>query len=108
MGKKKSSSRRKRRSPEEIIADLQEEIRRVRDRQVARELKKSPSHKLSMAAIRSIDRALESAGQEGNTSLRHALADARKPLAAYLEKQGVRLPRARLPRGRRPKDDAAD
>lgn len=105
MAKKKASKkRRKRRSPEEIIADLQEEIKRVRSRQRARELKESPSHKAALAAVKSIDKALKVAADESETPLRHALADARKPLGAYLEKQGVELPKANLPKGPRPRE----
>ena len=95
--------RRKRRSPEEIISDLQEEIRRVRSRQAARELKRSPSHKASIAVVKSIDKALILAADEGETALRHSLADARKALGTYLEEKGVRLPKANLPKGPRPR-----
>ena len=95
--------RRKRRTPDEIIADLQEEIRRVRARQKARELKESPAHKTALAALKALDKALDVAAEENETALRHALADGRKALGAYLEKQGVRLPKANLPKGPRPK-----
>ena len=101
--KDSGSPRRKRRSPDEIIADLQEEIRRVRERQKARELEESPAHKAALKALRSLDRALDVAARESATSLRHALADGRKALGAYLENQGVRLPKANLPKGRRPR-----
>jgi len=104
---KKSSSarkRRKRRSSEEIIADLQEEIRRVRARQKARELKSSPGHKAALGAIRAIDKALEAATQEGDSVLRHVLADTRKGLGAYLEKKGIELPRIQLPKGPKPRE----
>ncbi len=112
MAKKKAAAparkRRKKRTPEEIISDLQEEIRRVRSRQKAKELKSSPAFKSAMAAIKSVDKALDAAAQENNTALRHALADARKPLGTYLETQGLRLPKANLPKGPRPrKNDPA-
>ncbi|MEW6072644.1 MAG: hypothetical protein AB1726_08650 [Planctomycetota bacterium] len=100
--------RRQRRSPEEIINDLQEEIRRVRARQTARELKRSPAHKAAIATIRAIDKALAFAAGENETALRHALADARKPLGAYLEEKGVRLPKANLPKGPRPRGAAKE
>ena len=105
MAKKKeaAAARRKRRSPDEIIADLQDEIRRVRARQKARELKQSPAHKAALAAVRSLDKALEAAALESETALRHALADGRKALGSYLETQGVRLPKANLPKGPRPR-----
>jgi len=105
MAKKKSTKKRaKRRSAEQIIADLQEEIRRVRQRQRARELKGSPSHKAAMLALKAIDKALKVAAEHEETSLRHCLADSRKSLAAYLEKQGLNLPKANLPKGPRPKE----
>jgi len=105
MAKKKSTKkRRKRRSADEIIDDLQEEIRRVRARQRARELKSSPAHKTSLAALKAIDKALEVAAEEGETALRHALADGRKALGSYLAKRGLELPKANLPKGPRPKD----
>ena len=103
MSPNPTRKRRKRRSPEEIIADLQEEIQRVKDRQVARELKQSPAHKSALLAIKSIDKALESAAEEGLTPLRHVLADARKSLGAYLEERGLRLPKVNLPKGPRPR-----
>ena len=109
MAKKKQArsaaggKRRQRRSPEQMIADLQKQIEEVKARAVARELKQSAAVKHALAAVRAIDKALEAAAEEDNTPLRHVLADARKPLAEYLTAQGVRLPKARLPRGRRPK-----
>lgn len=103
MAKKTRSSKRRRRSPDQIIADLQDEIRRVRARQKAKELKGSPAHKAAIAAVKSLDKALRAAADEGETALRHALADGRKSLGAYLEGQGMVLPKANLPKGPRPK-----
>ena len=98
--------RRKRRSPEEIIADLQAEIRRVRLRAKARELKSSPAFKASLSAMRAIDKALKSARTEGDTGLRHALAAARRSIGGYLEEQGLKLPKSSdLPKSPRPKSD---
>ena len=105
MAKKKSTKKRaKRRSSEQIISDLQEEIRKVRSRQRAKELKDSPAHKAAMIAIKAIDKALKIAGESDETNLRHCLADGRKSLAAYLEKQGVSLPKVNLPKGPKPKE----
>ena len=103
MAKKKASGdRRTRRSPEQMIKDLQQQIEEVRSRATAKELKQSPSMKRTITIVRSLNKALEEASQEKNTSLRHALADAHKPLAVFLESQGVRTPKPRMPRGRRP------
>jgi len=106
MAKKKSKvaiKKRKRRSDEEIIQDLQSRIREVKERQSAKDMQKSPTMKASIAALRAVDRALEVAANHGETGLRHALADARKPLVEFLQRAGLRTPRANLPRGRRPK-----
>jgi hypothetical protein len=86
-----------------MIADLEAKIREVKNRAQAKELKQSPSVKEAMKVIRGVDKALEVAAEEGNNALRHALADARKPLAEFLEGQGLKLPKARVPRGRKPK-----
>jgi uncharacterized small protein (DUF1192 family) len=94
---------RKRRTPEEIIADLQAEIERVKAKAAKKEIQESPAHKAGLAAARSLSKASEMAREEGATALAHALADARQPLAAYFEEQGVELPKAPRPRGRRPK-----
>ena len=106
MAKKKKSikKRAKRRTSDQIIEDLQEEIRRVRSRQRARELKDSPAHKAAIVAIKAIDKALKIAAEHEETNLRHCLADGRKSLAAYLEKQGLNLPKVSLPKGPRPKE----
>ncbi len=98
-----AARKRHRRSIEEQISDLEEEKTRLLDRLKARELKTSPAHKASLGALRRIDKALNIAADEGETNLRHALAEARRALGEYLEKKGVRLPKARLPKGPRPK-----
>lgn len=113
MAKKKSKAtaksapkkRRKRRSPEEIIQDLQTEIRRVRERMAAKELKRSPAIRAAISTIKSMDKALEAAAEEGDGPLRHALADARKALGGHLESRTLRLPKANLPKGPRPKTE---
>jgi len=105
MAKKKTerkTGKRIRRNDEQLIADLKERIKELRARQDAREIKRSPAIKAALAAVRFLDKALEAAALEGSSPLRHALADSRKPLADFLTSMGVRLPKARLPRGRRP------
>ena len=95
--------KRYRRTDEELIADLKQKLDDLRVRQESRALKESPAVRSAIAVVRAIDRALEEAAEANETALRHVLADCRKPLAEYLESSGLRLPRARLPRGRRPK-----
>ncbi len=99
---KKSGGRRKRRSADEMIADLQAKIQEVQARAAAKELKSSPAIKRTITIVRGINKAMDEAAQEKNGSLRHALADAHRALAGYLESQGVTPPKPRMPRGRRP------
>jgi len=102
---KKVAKKRKRRSDEELIQDLQSRIKEVKERQAAREVLKSPEMKSAVKALTAIDRALDVAAEHNATPLRHALADARRPLVAELERNGFKTPKANLPRGRRPKVD---
>jgi hypothetical protein len=104
MAKKKSSeSRRKRRSPEEMIADLQKQISSLKERAEARELKQSAAIKATLTAVKAIDKGIEAAKAEDNTQLRHVLMDARTPLAEHLTGLGMNLPKQQRPKGRRPK-----
>jgi len=96
-------TRRKRRTEEEIIAELQEKIQAVRKRATVKEAKKSPAFKAAFAALKALDRALDVAATEEETLMRHALAQGRKPLAEFLTSKGLQLPKANLPRGRKPK-----
>lgn len=100
---KKKAARRKRRTPEEIIADLQSQIRDVKARAAAKELKQSDAIKKSLAAVRALDKGMEMAKEEGNSRLHHALADSRRILGDFLTGEGMKLPKARMPRGRKPK-----
>ena len=96
-------TKRRRRSAEERIADLQAEIKRLEAKKKAREIADSEAMKGAMNVIRSIDKALAAAEEENNSVLRHVLVDTRSPLADWLTGQGLDLPKARKPRGRRPK-----
>ncbi len=95
--------KRYRRTDEELIADLKRKLDDLKDRQESRQLKQSPAMRSAIRVVRTIDRASKDAAEQNETALRHVLADCRKPLAEYLESSGLRLPRAQLPRGRRPK-----
>lgn len=103
MAKKKATKKRIRRTHEQIIADLEKKIEEVKVRAQTKALKRSPAVKTALGAVRQIDRALEQAAKEDDSQLRHALADSRAPLKAYFEEKDVQLPKARLPRGRRPR-----
>lgn len=99
-----SPRKRHRRTIEELIADLEAEKTALIERLKAKEVKASPAHKAALGAVKLLDKASTVAAEEGETNLRHALAEARERLAEYLEKKGVRLPKARRPRGPRPKE----
>jgi hypothetical protein len=102
MAKKTTKKTRIRRTDEQLIKDLEIKIQSIKERAATRSIKKSPSMKHTVAAVRAIDKALESAATEANTTLRHTLADAREPLVAYLQLEGIKLPKTRRPKGRRP------
>ena len=99
-----SLKKRKRRTIEELIADLEAEKSNLLERLKAKELKASPAHKAALGVIKLIDQSSNLAAEEGETNLRHALSGARSGLAEYLEGKGMKLPKARKPRGPRPKD----
>lgn len=109
MAKKKAArqpapgKKRYRRSDQEMIEDLKAKIDSLKARADTKRLKSSPSMKRTLNVVRNIDKGLDEAKDEGNSTLRHALAAARKPLAEFLETEGVRLPKPRLPRGRKPR-----
>lgn len=96
-------NKRYRRSDDELIADLKAKIAQLKARADTKKLKESPSVKRTLTLVRTLDKALEDAQAEKNTELRRVLHEARQPIADYLDQQGVRLPRPRRPRGRRPR-----
>jgi len=101
--KKSTSRRRKRRSPEEMIEDLQAQIADLKARAEARQLKESAAIKAALSAVKAIDKGVEAAKNEDDAKLRHVLLDSREPLAQYLEGLGMTLPKMRRPKGPRPK-----
>ncbi len=114
MAKKQSQrapapgKQRYRRSDDELIADLKERIAQLKARAETKKLKTSPSMKRTLNIVRNIDKALEEAQDEKNNDLRRILVDARAPIATYLGEQGVKMPKPRGPRGRRPRGSAAN
>ncbi|MEX1024974.1 MAG: hypothetical protein WD226_07845 [Planctomycetota bacterium] len=106
MATKKKTNRKKRgpsRSPEERIRELQEKIADIERRKKTKELKKSPGAQQAITIIRALNKGLKVAEEEGDTSLKRSLAEAHGQVAAYLETQGMKVPKARRPRGRKPK-----
>ena len=75
-----------RRTPEQMIADLQAEIERVKTRAAQAEVKKDPALRHISGAVRSIDKA---AGETKDNATRAALAEARATLSACLTLNGA-------------------
>ncbi len=76
-----SAAKRKRRSPQEMVADLEARIVRVRARAERRKAKKNPALRHIAAAVRSIDKAL---AESEDVATRQALGEARATLGAVL------------------------
>lgn len=93
-----TATKRKRRTPDQVIADLQARIEAVKERQADREMKGSPSLSTTMKAIRALDKALETAAAERSSELQEVLANGRKPITDFLLSRGLRLPKARTVR----------
>lgn len=94
-------AKRTRRTPEQMIEDLQAEIERVKARAARAKVKKDPALKHIAAAVRSIDKA---AGASEDKAIRTALGEARATLAACLELAGAAPsagPSTEQPRGPR-------
>lgn len=102
MAKKTTTRKRNRRTDEQMISDLQAQIEKLKRRAQSKKAKKSPSLKHCMDAVRKIDMALTAAPE---VPLKKALNEAREPLVAFLQMEGIPLPKRR---GRKPKDHGED
>ena len=98
----KKTTRRRRRTADEMIADLEAEIDRVKARAAAKEAKADPAGKALLSATKAIDKALDVAQQRKSTEIVRALEAARRPLSETLAGMGVRPPGTTKKRGRKP------
>ena len=100
-----------RRTPEQVVADLEAQIvavkQRAEARQAAAEVKGSPDGVAFLAAVKATDRAIRVAGEHRNESLVRSLEAARAPMAECLVSMGIRLPDRKAKRGRRKKGEPA-
>jgi N-methylhydantoinase B/oxoprolinase/acetone carboxylase alpha subunit len=94
-----STKRRIRRTPEQIIADLEAKIAHVKARAVSKSAKRTESVKTTVVAIRAMDKGMRLAEEEGDTKLHQLLSKSRTTLSSYLESKGIRAPKERLPLG---------
>ncbi len=89
-----------RRTAEQMIADLEAEIARVKARAAAKEAKAAPEGKPFLAAVKAIDKAIEAAEEAGNTEMVRTLEAGRAPLSELMVKMGLKAPASRPERGR--------
>jgi len=81
-----ANKKRARRSPQQMIEDLQQEIERIKTRAAQAKVKKDPALRHISSAVRSIDKALQ---ETKDAPIRKALGEARATLTACLELAGV-------------------
>lgn len=116
MGKKKSSRKvskksgsnsakktRARRSSNERIDALKAQIDAIRAREKAKEMKDDPCVQQAVILVRSLNKGSRLGQEHGDAGFQHAVADAHTALAGYLQESGLKVPKARRPRGRRAK-----
>ena len=96
-----------RRTPEQIIQDLEAKITAVKQRAAAKEaaaeVKDSPDGVAFLTAVKSVDKAIRVAGDLKNDNMVRVLEAARAPMAEQLVSMGVRLPDPKAQRGRKRK-----
>jgi hypothetical protein len=85
------TTKRQRRSPAQIVADLQAEIDRVKQRAAAQEARANPDARALVAAARFLDRT----GDAVTGDAKRALDAARALLREQLVAMGLRLPQRR-------------
>jgi hypothetical protein len=94
-----------RRTPEQVVADLEAQIAAVKQRaeakQVAAEVKGSPDGVAFLAAVKAADKAIRVAGEHKNEPMVRVLEAARAPLAEHLVSMGLRLPDRRAGKKRK-------
>lgn len=101
-----TNKKRSHRTPEQMIADLEADIERVKARAAAKAAKTSDEGKLFLAAVKATDKALLVAQDEGDAEMTRSLESARAALGEQLVRMGVRAPAIRGPRKRKAKGAA--
>ena len=96
-------TKRKHRTPEQKIEDLQAEIERVKQRAAMKEARADPAVAEAIKAVRFLNKAHAAASDAG---LKEALTEARGALNAFLESKGVESPKPRQRRSQRPSSAA--
>jgi hypothetical protein len=92
---------RNRRSADQIVADLQAEIDRVKARAAAKQAKATDEGKALLLAVKAVDKAIAVAAEVRNEGLVRALEASRAPLSEQVVAMGIRLPDSKARRGGR-------
>jgi len=97
-----------RRSPEEIVRDLQVKIAAVEARAAAKEVRQSPEGAAFLLAARSLQKAVVAAKEAKDELKERALASALESLSSHAAETGLRMPQPRAKKaGARRKKTAA-
>jgi hypothetical protein len=101
------TAKRVRRTDEQMIASLEQEIQRLKHRAAQQKVTRAPAIKYTTSAVKAIDTALATSD---DAVLRRALDEARSTLVACLAVQGVLIPAgaAKVRRGTHDKSQLAD
>ena len=81
--------KRNRRTPDQIVADLEAKIEDVRTRAACRAAKQSPEGKAFLAASRAVSKALEAAHEAKDHAMAEALQSALGSLAQHAKASGI-------------------
>jgi hypothetical protein len=84
-----------RRTEKQLIEDLERRIEAARRRLSWKEASQVPSIKLSVSALKALDRALEETSPRSDKELHQALTAARTALHEVLQERGLPAPRRR-------------
>ena len=98
------TAKRIRRTEEQLIADLEARIQSLKERAIQKKARANPATRHTTAAVRSIDKALETAE---DATTRNALQEARATLSALLAVDGRSVPSATAKRRGRAVDAEA-
>lgn len=94
-----------RRTPEQVVAELEAKIAAVKSRAAAKEaaaeVKRAPDGVAFLAAVKAADRAIRVAAERKNEAMVRVLEAARVPMAEHLVGMGLRLPDRKAGRKRK-------
>ena len=88
----KAPKTRTRRTPEQVVADLEAKIAQVKERAAQRAVKAAPDGKAFVAARLAVSKALEAARESSNEPMRGALEEAFGALERHAEEAGEAAP----------------